>query len=210
MARTGGSRDARASNLLRVIGTTGGSRMPQTLAGTNAMIEIHEDNPGPVRRAYKDHPHLLFQFMEPDVSESITPSYDTIVPHGRSEAYMSYSSTENRTISFELTFCVSAEEKDGGSHGNVTRHTKWLQSLCLPTYAQGGTMYPPALCRLVMGKFASARGVVTGCEITHKGPFGGRGGFRSYEYPMIASASITFTALNRRPPQASDLLTSVI
>jgi hypothetical protein len=88
------------------------------------------------------------------------------------------------------------------------RNVRFLQALTLPTYAEGGIMYPPPLCLLVLGRFVAARGLVTSVSPSYPDVFGGER--HAFEYPIVAEVSLEFTCVNVSPPQASDYIRAAV
>lgn len=182
-----------------------------TFANENAMIEIHDDCPSFVRRRYEATGirSVRFQFLETPITETMNPRYENIAVMSRSEDYMSYGGTDNRRIPLNLIFVASTDQYDNGCADLALRQVAWLRTLTLPSYddTNNGLVYPPALCRLILGKFIAARGVVTAFEIQHEAPWVGNN--LAFEYPMIARCTLEFTAVNRRPADAMDFFPRV-
>jgi hypothetical protein len=193
-----------AWRLDQAIGRLGPPSGTQWGAANNALIEIHEDTPPFVQRKYAGSDKLHFQFIDEGITDTAAPNYEQIPVIGRSEGYMSYSGTVNRTVSMELAFCASVDQMDDGTVDMAARAARWIQSLCYPSYSGGGIMYPPPFCRLFLGKWLSERGVITAAPIQYMPPF--VGDQTTFEYPMICRVSFEFTVLNRAPLEASDFI----
>lgn len=176
-----------------------------TFADTNAMIEIHDDTPRFVRKQFESArlTRLRFQFLE-NIGEQQQPNYEQQAVMGRSEAYMSYSGNANRVITLDLKFAASANMNDRGGFDIVQRNVRFLQSLTMPSYTEGGIMYPPPLCRLVLGRFIAARGLVTSVTPNYPNVFSGES--HAFEYPIVAEVAMEFTCVNNAPLQARDFL----
>lgn len=176
-----------------------------TFADTNAMIELHDDTPRFVRKQFEKVriTRLRFQFLE-NIAEQAQPNYEQVSVIGRSESYMSYSGGSNRVITLDLQFASSVNANDRGEFDIAQRNIRFLQALTQPTYTEGGIMYPPPLCRLVLGKFIAARGLVTGVSPSYPNVFSGAES--AFEYPIIAECNLEFTCVNNVPLQASDYL----
>lgn len=173
-------------------------------ADMNAMIAIHDDTPEAVRQVFEKRElrSMRFQFLE-NIAEQAQPNYESIAVSGRSEPYMSYSGGNSRTITVDLKFASSASQNDKGMFDMAQRNIRFLQALTMPTYTNGGIMYPPPLCRLILGRFIAARGVVTSVSPSYQ-VYGGV--LNGFEYPIIAECPIEFTCLNNYPLQAQDYL----
>lgn len=176
-----------------------------TFADTNAMIEVHDDTPRFVRKQFEKVriTRLRFQFLE-NIAEQAQPNYESIPVIGRSEPYVSYSGGNSRTISISLQFASSVTAGDRGDFDTAMRNIRFLQALTHPSYTDGGIMYPPPLCRLVLGRFIAARGVVTSASPSYPNVFSGPES--AFDYPIIAECAIEFTCVNNVPLQASDYL----
>lgn len=176
-----------------------------TFADTNAMIEVHDDTPRFVMKQFERArlTRLRFQFLE-NIAEQGQPNYEQINVIGRSEAYMSYAGGANRVITLDLHFASSVNQYDRGEFDTAQRNIRFLQALTQPTYTEGGIMYPPPLCRLVLGRFIAARGIVTSISPSYPNVFGGEKG--AFEYPIVAECALEFTCVNNVPQQASDYL----
>jgi hypothetical protein len=86
---------------------------------------------------------LAFQFNPDEVKEELAVEYAKLSPIGYSHKPLQYKGTDNRAISFELTFDAMSE------NGGVTRLNtirRFLHSLCYPTKASGDVVSggPPA------------------------------------------------------------------
>lgn len=176
-----------------------------TFADTNAMIEIHTDTPKFVRKQFDRHrlTRLRFQFLE-NINEQAQPNYEQVAVTGRSEAYMSYAGGSNRVISLDLQFAASVAAGDRGEFDMAQRNVRFLQALTMPTYSDGGIMYPPPLCLLVLGRFIAARGIVTSVTPSYPNVFSGPQS--AFDYPIIAEVALEFTCVNNVPLQARDYL----
>lgn len=190
--------------------------LPQGHERENGIIQIHEDSPQFVQAVYAQHRELRLHYIETPISENLSPTYEQIRPSGRSEAYMSYGGGENRTISLDLVFADSALEGDDGQHGQALMCARWLQSLMLPVYDANGIQYPPALCRLILGRTIRCRGVVTQATPQFEQFSSRRSSTASrftrelftqsdqsvHDYPLIVKVSLEFTVVNVRAPDA--------
>lgn len=185
----------------------GGDRFgpPTTFARENAMIEIHEDTPATVRRVFGQRglSRLMFQFIETPIEDSQSPNYEQITPMGRSEPYQSYSHGNSRVIPLNLCFASSVDQGDNGDYDRALRCVRWLQALTMPTYDGGGLLFPPPLCRLLLGRTINARVVLTQVSASFEAFSGERSVF---DYPTVARASIECTVVNTRPYEARDYL----
>lgn len=189
----------------RVLSTSPPGRFgPATSFSPNALLEIHEDTPAIVRARFEESgvTRLMFQFIEMPIEESMQPQYDAISILGRSEAYLSYAGGSNRTINLNLAFASSVDQRDSGDYSMALQNVRWLQALTLPSY-HAGLMYPPPLCRLILGRGILARGVLTSVNPTFEVWSGAEVVF---DYPIVCRATVEFTVLNRRPQEARDFL----
>lgn len=190
------------------LGTGAPAGPSSTLAGPNAMLEIHEDNPQSVLLRYAARSGMVrlpFQFLEAPITEDHSPNYESLQVMGRSENYMLYSGTENRKIPLRLAFAASVNQADRGEMDTAIRCGRWVQSLAMPHYlSNDDLMYPPALCRLVLGRFITARVVLTGFSMEHDVPFVGE--HSHFEYPYIVRLTCEFTVVNTKPLSASDFI----
>lgn len=184
---------------------TGTFNPASSFAHQNAMIRVHDDTPAFVQRKFDDAGirELRFQSLE-NVNESQQPNFEQISIVGRSENYISYSGSSNRVITLDLHFVASVNQFDQGDFDIPTRNIRFLQALTLPTYGNGGVMYPPPLCLLVLGRFIAARGVLSNMSPQYTGTFSGRN--HAFEYPLHVTCSMEFTCVNTQPLQASDYL----
>ena len=181
----------------------GGTARPSTvLRSYNSAIRIHPDTPRIVSRKYSPDV-LYFESVESPITETNAPRYERIDAAGRSESYLSYAGTDNQRIVMQIAFCASVEQVDNGAVDAAVRKSKWLQSLCYPTYLDNGIQYPPALIGLSFGKFLNVRAVVTQADPIYGDPFVGDA---SIEFPALVRMSLEVTTVNRTPKQASDFI----
>lgn len=177
-----------------------------TFAGLNALIEIHQDTPVFVRRRFAASglSRLRFQFIEMPIEESMDPQFEHVPTLGRSEPYVSYSGGENREVRLGLVFCSSVDQGDNGHPSAAIQNIRWLQALTMPTYGDGGIMYPPPLCRLILGRVINARGLVK--SVGSPSYEAWTGDFNPFEYPLVARCNLQFMVVNSRPLEAIDFL----
>lgn len=106
-------------------------------------------------------------FVKPDISESITASYEEIKTLGRTIPQFGYVNTSGRKIDLEIHFIA-----DVMPVVQVQRKINWLKTFLYPRDV-GGVAKPPNKIIMCMGMYVMVKGVVTKVSVEHRGPFAG-------------------------------------
>jgi hypothetical protein len=106
-------------------------------------------------------------FVKPDISETITASYEEIKTLGRTIPQFGYVNTSGRKIDLEIHFMA-----DVMPVVQVQRKLNWLKTFLYPR-DEGGVARPPNKIIMCMGMYVMIKGVVTKVTVEHRGPFAG-------------------------------------
>lgn len=145
-----------------------------------------------------DRSKLIFEYIPTEISDSKSASYDDVAIVGRSEPFVGYSSSESRTITFDIEFIVSKFQNDATSsaetaYDQLMEKVRWCRSLAYPDYHTQSFVTPPHPCLLKVGKLLSVRVIVESVEVTYKGPW------NEDLLPYSVSVSMPFRVVNTTP-----------
>lgn len=100
----------------------------------------------------------------PEISDSKTATYNDETVIGRASPLKTYAQSDNRSISFNITFFVthSSKGENRPSPGSVEYNLDALRALQSAVYpregANGAPFIPPPICRLKCGQLLSRSG----------------------------------------------------
>lgn len=112
---------------------------------------------------------LRFIYIDFDngIQESVTPNWSDTDVIGRAEPYKTFSGLPSREIHINFTFL----NQSGDLNQEVVLPARFLDALKYPVYStQSGISYAPPTCILKIGALLLARVVLTGGDLSWKGP----------------------------------------
>lgn len=132
---------------------------------------------------------MRLTFVNPEITETITASYEEIKTLGRTIPQFGYVNTSGRKLDLEIHFMA-----ENAPALQVHRKVQWLKTFMYPQDSAAGTR-PPKKMVVCLGMYMWLKGVVTKVSIDHKAPFGGfatKVGFLSM-LPHYAVAKISLS-----------------
>lgn len=187
------------------------SASPSTYSESGALVKnavlVVDKTRREVARAYAGHDRVEFVFWPEEITDSVSPNWESVDVLGRAEPFQIYANTGPRTISLEFTFFAQGSMTKGGSIPasidlEVMRNVRFLRSLAYPLVGEDGLVRRPATCWLRLGELLTSRVILADApEVTYSGPWE-----PDTVLPYQAQVSCTFTEVNKAPKNAADVL----
>lgn len=106
-------------------------------------------------------------FIDPEVAETVSVSYEEVQTMGRTIPLFAYVNTSGRSLSLDIWLVG-----DVFPAVQVHRKIQWLKTFCYPRDS-GDVVRPPKKMIMCLGMYLWIKGVVRKVSATHKKPFGG-------------------------------------
>lgn len=139
---------------------------------------------------YEDVTNFMrLTFVNPEVTETVTASYEEIKTLGRTIPQFGYVNTSGRKLELEIHFVA-----ENAPALQVHRKVQWLKTFLYPQDTAAAAR-PPKKIVACLGMYMWVKGVVTQVTVDHKAPFGGfatEAGFLSM-LPLYATARVSIS-----------------